>query len=260
MNAPIFIGGAPRSGTTLLRAMIDMHPHICCGPELRAIPALAHLSAQTRMAAAGVLEAQYGTSTDDLNAAFAEMISAFLAPIRRRAGKARVAEKTPANVLHFPELRRLFPKAPLISIVRDGRDVVASLLGMDWKAPDGARMEITTDPPAAARLWRASVEGADAMRGDPLFHEMRYEALVADPEGALRTLLEFLEEPWSDDVLRHTENPSLREGEEETSAEKAARPVTGSAVGRWRNALGPDALAAVMDEAGALLNRLGYAS
>jgi hypothetical protein len=256
--APIFIGGCPRSGTTLLRAMLDSHPAIVCGPELRAFPALAGLSADMRRVMGATLEAHYQLPADGLDRIFADLMASFLEPLRRASGKPRVAEKTPANALHFAELARLFPEALFVQIIRDGRDVVASLLAMNWKDAKGAPLPVTRDAGAAARAWAGHVAGGRAAPPGR-YHELRYERLVADPEGELRTLLAFLGEAWSDSVLDYAARDRAGEGANESSAARIARDVDTTAVGRWRRDLSAAQRRAVISEAGALLAELGYA-
>jgi hypothetical protein len=260
MLAPIFIGGAPRSGTTLLRAIVDAHPAIACGPELRAIPSLCTLRASIEDAGGDTLLRDYGVGSDRLDRAFAGAIMEFLEPRRQASGKSRIAEKTPANILHFKALRRMFPAAPLIAIHRDPRDVVASLLSMEWRdGKSGERLDITRDPAAGARLWVRSVDAALAMAGDKQFIALTYEALVADPDGAAASLFTFLGEPLTDKRLRHDECFNARSGENESSNARVARPIDTAAVGRWRRDLSPAALRIVEEIARPLMTRLGYA-
>ena len=196
-KSPIFIGGAPRSGTTLLRAMVN----------------------------------------------------------------ARVAEKTPANILHFSRLRQIFPDSPLIGIVRDGRDVVASLLSMDWTdARTGQPMAITRDAEAAAQLWCASIDAGQRMQADPNYFELRYEDLVADTAGTISRLFDALGE--DDDAkaraLDHADAFDGRQGMAESSADRVSRPVDRTAIDRWQTDLDQTRLDTVMRVAGHHLDRLGY--
>lgn len=258
IERPIFIGGMPRSGTTLLRMMLDSHPNIACGPELRVLPALARLSRETKAFYGGVLNDHYGVAPDDLNGAFRDLFTSFLLPYARKRGKARIAEKTPANVLHFGELQELFPDCCCVHVMRDGRDVVASLMQIDWKDErTGERLDITRDPAAAAASWAAHV--GRGIEGGPRVFQLRYEDLIAAPARALTTLLAFLGEPWHESVLAFHDNPTTRAGMNEYSAAQVSRPLYRESVGRWRRDLAPDAKDAVKRCAGALLKQLGYA-
>src|SRR5262245_47634093 len=104
---PIFIGGVPRSGTTLLRVILDTHPNIHCGTELRVVQALTNLWSAAERTGQPLLTTAYGIDDAGLERIFRDLILAFLEPAWRTSGKARIAEKTPWNLLVFPELRRL---------------------------------------------------------------------------------------------------------------------------------------------------------
>lgn len=258
-SAPIFIGGAPRSGTTLLRAIINASGKIVCGPEARVVPALCSLATQIENAQLMVLSRDYGLRRDALETSFARAIQAFLTPLARDG--LRIAEKTPANALHFAQLRRLFPESPLVTIIRDPRDVVASLLRMDWTdTATGAPMAITRDPAAAARLWTDSVSAALEMAQDSNFFALRYETLAHDPHTHITRLFEFLGEPEGiEPALLHHARFNPGEGEAETSAERVAQPIDPKACGRWKQDLTSRQCAIVESIAGPLMRQLDYA-
>jgi len=256
---PIFIGGAGRSGTTLLRVILDSHSRIACGPELKVIPPIAQLWADFQTTYAPYL-AESRISETDVDRAFRVLIASLLASMRRESGKARIAEKTPNNVFFFRHLHRMFPNATYIHMVRDGRDVVASLLTMDWRGPDGEPLEYTTDARLAARYWANSIVAARQFahhtQGRSRYCELRYEDLIAQPEPCLRALFEFLGEPWEPAVL------SFHEREHalgiESSADAVTRPIFHTSVGRWRTQLSAEQRQAVKEEAGNVLLELRY--
>ena len=152
------------------------------------------------------------------------------------SGSARAAQKTPTNLLHFPTLRRLFPNAYLISIVRDGRDVVSSLLEMTWRDDrTGKPMAVTQSPQIATNLWAASVANDEKMAGDKRFYSLRYENLVRSPAEEIAKLFAFLGEPTPNLALYHDQSFDALEGENETSAARVAEPIDATAIGRWRS-------------------------
>lgn len=259
--APIFIGGMPRSGTTLLRVILDSHPNIACGPELRAIPALAALSRDTRKLMGETLEQHYALAPRDLDRIYADLVLSFLEPLHQASGKKRIAEKTPANALHFAELARLFPKSPLIQVIRDGRDAVASVLKMDWKDDKtGAPLPITKDAGFAGTVWTEHIaRGREARDAGARYFEIRYEDIIRDPKAALAPLFEFLGEPWSDEVLAYHKNEKIDLGLHEASAEQVSTALYAKSVGRWRESLTPPQKSAIKAAAGDLLIELGYA-
>lgn len=245
-----------------MRAMIDRHPNIACGPELRVIASLASFSAQSRQFCGDNLAANYGLTPTHLKQAFHDLIGSFLEPYLISRGKKRIAEKTPANVLHFTELSELFPDADFVHIIRDGRDVVASLLTMDWTdTRTGKPMEMTRDPANAAATWAHQVKaGLNAKDAGLRIFELRYENLVASPRETLGALFDFLDEPWNDQALSFHLGDHIRSGVAESSAEQIAQPLYFRSVGRWRQDLSAAAKTAVKKQAGALLKKLEYVS
>lgn len=257
---PIFIGGAGRSGTTLLRVMLDSHRSIVCGPEVKMIPDLVRQWAAMHRTFGAFLDQAHDFSIDRLAASYARIIGEILKARGQQANKARVAEKTPHNVLVFPGLYVLFPDSPLVQVIRDGRDVVCSLLGMQWSSAEtGEQLEYTTDAGKAAAYWAGCVRSGRSVPRDlpqAHYHELRYEDLVSRPEETLRALLDFVGEQWDGNVLEH--HRFERDLAEESSADQVAQPVYQKAMGRWQRDLGEADKDAVKEAAGDLLIELGY--
>ncbi len=261
LETPIFVGGAGRSGTTLTRVILDSHPSIACGPEMKVLPKICQLWQDCRRIHDSTLRS-YFLSHEDLNAAFARMVTSLLEPYHRDSGKPRIAEKSPNNVLFFRHLHVLFPASPLIHVIRDGRDVVCSLLTMNWVNPStGEPLDYTRDVRKAAGYWVKAVQAGRTATQKPSFaeryHELRYEDIIANTEPALRALFAFLGEPWDDGVLsfhekeRHLAAPS--------NATEVSQPIFTRSLGRWKTELPPAQKDAVKEVAGELLIELGYA-
>jgi hypothetical protein len=258
---PIFVGGAGRSGTTLMRVILDSHPNIACGPELKVIPRICQLWHEFQTAFSPALR-EYSLEAGDINGAFAQLILSLLDKYRQHTGKPRLAEKSPNNVFFFEHLHYLFPESPLIHIIRDGRDVVCSLLEMDWRNPKtGERLEYTQNARKAAEYWAKAVRAGQIARQKASlaarYQEVRYEQLVAQPEATLQKVFAFVEEPWDPAVLRFHEQRRNLAGE--SSAAQVSTELYQSAVGRWQRDLKPEDKQAVKDAAGDLLLVLGYA-
>lgn len=258
---PIFIGGAGRSGTTLLRVILDSHPRISCGPELKITPVIAQLWADFQTKYAPFLK-PFLVGPAEIDHLFRAFISGLLEPFRSHGGKPRVAEKSPNNVFFFHHLFRIFPQSPFVHIIRDGRDVVASLLQMDWQGMDGKPVPYTRDPVEAARYWVSAVTAgrsfAASSAGASRYHEIRYETIVASPEPELQRLFEFLGEAWDPRVLEFHRLPHILGPE--SSAAQVSRQLYRTAVGRWKNELPDSVRAAIRPVMGDLLVELGYAS
>ncbi|NIA09336.1 MAG: hypothetical protein GWP10_06315 [Nitrospiraceae bacterium] len=109
----IFVGGAPRSGTTLVQNMLDSHPDILGGPEFLHIPHIINL----RKGLQHSIEREWIDlicSYDDVDKAICLLIECLLLPLADRHGCKFLSEKTPENVLVFSELISLFPGARFI--------------------------------------------------------------------------------------------------------------------------------------------------
>lgn len=259
---PIFVGGVPRSGTTLLRVILDTHPRIHCGTELRVVQALAGLWSSAEQSARALLSTAYAVDSEYLRRIFVDLVLSFLRPGWQASGKPRVAEKTPFNVLVFPELRRLFPRAALVHIIRDVRDVVASRLERDQATAAGTSMDTVARARALATEWAGVMDIRKEMLADSElcrgYFELRYEDLVNRPADALEALFAFVGEHFDPCVLDFHRVSRNVDGSEEWSAAAVRRPIFSSSSGRWRQALNVEQVAAILQVAGPTLEALGY--
>lgn len=241
--------------------ILDSHSRIACGPELKVTPMILRQWQTLRSVQAAALDA-WRIAPADVDRLYRDLLLGLLDPYRRASGKARIAEKSPNNVFFFPALNTLFPESPLVHVVRDGRDVVASLLTMNWiDAATGAPLAYTRDAAEAARYWvkavRAGRQAASVPAVGARYVEVAYERLVAEPESTLKALFAALGEPWEAPVLDYYRQ--ARDLASESSAAQVSRPLYASAVGRWRSDLSPQQAETVIGIAGPLLAELGYA-
>lgn len=229
----IVMGGAPRSGTTLLRRLLDRHPDVCAGAETKLfVPAAFNLD---------WLAEAYGIPSDELVAmrdgapSQGAFIDAFAARVRHDAGKRRWAEKTPMNIRNLDWIMPRWPNASVVHIIRDGRDVICSMRQHpDWRWVDGAwqKVLVPRSIESYARRWLADTATGMAWRDDPRYVEVRYEDLVADPAGALRGISDSIGLRVDADWMAAVARPA-------DSGATEARPdyegaVSSVSVGRWR--------------------------
>ncbi len=250
----IFIGGCPRSGTTLFRAMLNAHERIYAGPETKLVRDLA--SVRDRWDRASTHQA--GVSSPMLDRAAAAFTDQLLSEWGQ--GFPRVAEKTPGNLLHMRTLARMHPRARFIHVIRDGRAVVNSLMKVNWSNPKtGQSLWYCASVDKAALYWAENIKQIRAQSPGPeRYYELRYEDLVSSPEATMRAVLAWLDEPWDPAVLAHHQAPQELP-ELETSSADAAQAVYTGANETWKRTLGPAELAAIHDgPAGAVLAELGY--
>lgn len=260
--SPIVVGGCGRSGTTLMRVILDTHPNICCGPESRLF--LPQWPSPRKLAGRFGLP---GDEVERLKAASrsqAEFTDRFFALYSEARQKPRWAEKTPRNVLHLPYLFEHFPDARFVHMIRDGRDTICSLRTHPrHKVVDGRLVDLNTWHPIEPCLerWVSNVRAGLAFRGDPRYIEVRYEELVARPRETLLPLFEFLKEPFDDRVLDyHRVQGQSRDARHFPQNPEATQAMYDKAVARWRRDLTPEETVLVKREAGPLLAELGYAA
>jgi protein-tyrosine sulfotransferase len=261
MSGPIFIGGAPRSGLTLLRVMLDAHPAISCGPDTGHV-ALTMTSADFETTLGALHREHFHLETDIVRRNFAQAIAA---PMEKRAaalGKMRWADKSAFNILVFERLAQLFPEARFLHVVRDGRDLAASLLERQWRDPSGKLFDQCASLAGAARYWASLVTRGLQAEADPSIAgriiRIRYEDLAAKPDEALQQVCAFLGEPFERQMASiETRRPALA-GLELEAAERLQRPVDTSAVGRWRRDLRQEDARSVHAAYRPLFETLGY--
>lgn len=219
----VFVGGAHRSGTTLLQNMLDSHPAILGGPEFLHLSEIIRLRQRLRRSIdEGLIQAF--CSHEDVDDAIATLIERLLLPVADDHGSAILSEKSPNNVRVFEELLYIFPGARAIQTVRDPRAVVASLINVRERAiemgkpPPGRSASLRRAIGATKAAMNAGVEASTNMSERLL--TIKYEDLVSDPVDVTRRVCEFLEIEWSPRMTKPSEFDHLGE-----------RPITES--GLW---------------------------
>lgn len=248
---PVFFVGFPRSGTTLIEAMLDAHPRFVTAGErawlLMAMRTLGPLRPET-----------WGNLDDadirDLRAAYwhhADRVHG------DAAGTHRVVDKMPLNIVDLPFAKRLFPDAKVLVALRDPRDCLISAYMQNFtRTPE---MRPFLDIEDSARFY-ADVMGLWQVWRERLgldWLEVRYEDLVVDTETCFRGILDHLGEPWDDAVLRHHQVGGTARGIRTPSAQDAGKAVHGRARGRWRHY--ETHLAPVMPTLQPFIEAFGYA-
>jgi hypothetical protein len=261
---PLVILGVSRSGTTLLRVMLDRHSHLAVPDESFFVPLLAdrHL---LRVDADDFLDdvrrlktvREWGVRLDKLRARLsdgmpiARAIRAIYEVYAEEQGKSRWGDKTPMYMRHLLLLRRLFPDAQYVHLIRDGRDAALSFLSM----PEGVAFETWAHPRSVAEfacLWRTEVAAARRLRGER-YLEVLYEDLVTDTEQVLKRICSFAGLPYESAMTDYTGS----ESEQRTHQQSLKRPLTPT-LRDWRTEMRPEDVAAFEAAAGDLLEELGY--
>lgn len=263
----VFVVGAPRSGTTWLQLLLEQHPAVATCPETHLFDGyLAPLydrwawERENELSGLSVL-----VEVEDLDGWSRRLFQ----DVRRRqsggAGDAVFVEKTPQHALHVNLAARLFPSARFLHLIRDPRDVAASLLaasrgwGSAW-APAG--------PAEAAQLWIRHVEGARRLTGDERYREVRFRALKRAPAETVGEVYRWLGLEGGEELCRRAaERCRIERVRREPEAFDSLRPRVRRRAdaffrrgeeGSGRRELSRSELRVVEHVAGDLMRELGY--
>lgn len=258
-SEPIFLVGAPRSGTTLLAAMLAAHSRLSCGPETHFFRRLANADAVALTAPdswpgpavefiCSITHTSYNEITRkpllekyQLSREQVETylrvrppsLAAALASVTGQAmavqGKQRWAEKTPDHLEYVAMIRQVFPTSPVIRLVRDPRDAALSLTKVPWGAQSFFEGLLS---------WRRMEDvSADFFESDRLNYTMRYEDLVSDPQATLSALCAFLGEEYEAGMLDTSATGKAINARNVPWKDKVSQPVDASRAEAWRTSL-----------------------
>ncbi|ASP20589.1 TPR repeat-containing protein YrrB [Antarctobacter heliothermus] len=223
--APIFVCGLPRSGTTLMEQMLSRHPDVQAGGEMPAVQRAFQANAPLR----AVMEERSpdDSLTDDDLTRLGEDYQAYLHGEGLRSR--HVTDKMPGNQLYAGLLALALPEAKFLIMRRHPLDGLVS----NYLQNFGQNQPVSTDLEDLAESWRQFDLNAQhwATVMPDRVREVSYEALVADPEGQARAVLDFVGLDWNADVLDHT--ASSRQVNT-ASVAQVREPVYGTSVARWR--------------------------
>jgi hypothetical protein len=262
-----FVVGCGRSGTTLLRLMLNAHPDLAVPPESHFLryaaekPERVAPSRLIEIALASDRFAEWGmdpgivrTSAASLPPrTLAEAADLIFSAYAAARGKPRWGDKTPPYVMCLDGLATILPDARFVHLIRDGRDVAQSFSGVDFGPPK--------DPVAQAYYWRRHVTSgrrAGARLGPDRYLEIRYEDLVEDPKRQLRSICGFADLAFDEVMLRYRETvPSAVPAGDRAYQANTEMPIV-KGIRDWRTSMSPQDVAAFEAVAGDVLAALGY--
>jgi len=223
---PIFVVGSPRSGTSILTWCLGQHPNIIPQEESNwlgpfAIDTASGYQRGSARGAHGQLSA-IGVGREEFLALFGQTINELILSHRKQfqmqraqlgldvppftisrspnEPKSRWVDGTPEYSFYICGLRKLFPEALFVHLVRDVTAVVRSLLNF---FPNG-RNRLVANEQAAYEYWLRRVTAcveAEQAYGPDVVYRMRYSDIVEQPESAVTSLLGFLGEPYAPECL-----------------------------------------------------------
>jgi hypothetical protein len=286
-----FVVGLGRSGTTLLRLMLDAHPQLTIPPETHFLSPLIQASGTlrfdadraTRLIVSGRHRRwdDFGLDPSELEARLhaiepfntPDAVRTFYRLYAEKQGKPRWGDKTPDYVRKMRKIQLVLPEARFIHLIRDGRDAGLSHNARIVKR--GVREPL----PAAdlARRWVVRISKArETAAGLNGYLELRYEDLVTDPEPALRKACELIELDYDPAMLeyhRHAEQrlqemagelpavagrPAREAGERLAAHTMATKPPSRERIAVWKQEMSEADALEFEATAGDLLAELGY--
>jgi hypothetical protein len=280
-DRPLFIGACPRSGTTLLRSLLNNHPDLAMPAETDFVLHLwAHRGrigdlrdpARRRRLAEWIFDTPGrggrriragAVSRDEAVARVAaapptlgSVLGAVFAIYADATGKPRWGDKRPAYATQLDVVFALFPHAQFVNLVRDPRAAVDSQLRSpwyrDWRTPPTSR---------AITAWEYSVRRVDrfasGLRPDQLL-DVRYEDLVREPAAVLERICAFAGLRGGDAIADMLSRPRTGGLVGDWHA-RVAEPISTGPIDAWRDRLSPGQVALVEHATRAQLARFGYA-
>jgi protein-tyrosine sulfotransferase len=273
---PLLIISSGRSGTTLLRSMLVAGGQIAIPPETQFLHRLPvkFLSAQGLgwqdlchlVISSFESHHHYFQWETNLYSAYNRTMSlpekerslariidiVFTTYAEQRFPAATVwGDQSPVHTFYLSWIKPVFPRAKFLHLVRDGRDVISSMV--ERRGP--AYLE------EAVYRWMKSIECVRTLRkssDSSQLLEVRYEDLVSQPTETLRKVSEYAGITYSPKMLDYWKLPSTIEYKYHVHHRNLSRPVFASSVGKWRDRLTPEQQKYVMSRVSTLLESLGY--
>jgi hypothetical protein len=287
LDSPIFIVGPSRSGTTLVRSVLNAHPEVSIAPETHYFDDLrprlgTRALAPLEDADVAVVERYFDALGNRVYGEEAELaqpagdpeelrrealrlggtadayFEAFCRVRMRVLGKSRWGEKTPRHVFRIAEMLGVWPQAKVICLVRDPRAVVASY--RDWKrgkphstAPDRLRATRSYHPVVSALLVKGAMEASQQAHrrfGPDHILLLRYEALVREPEQNVRALADWIGVDYVPSMLDVPDKYG--------SYGDVNRGISQAPLERWRSKLSPTEISVIQTCCRGTMEQTGY--
>ncbi|MBF8185716.1 sulfotransferase [Nonomuraea sp. K274] len=196
LTAPVFIISPVRSGSTLLRSMLNAHPDLHAPHELH----VRRLSVDFGTSLAEKAMAALGHNRADLEHLLWDRV---LHRELVRSGKRHIVEKTPANAFAYERLAACWPDARFVFLLRHPASIATS-----WHEASPGRRTAEEAAQDALRYMKAVQRARAALPG----LTVRYEELTAEPEKIGRAICDFLNVPWAPELLSYGTPDVVKKG------------------------------------------------
>jgi hypothetical protein len=268
---PVFVIGSQRSGTTMLRLMLNNHPRLAIPHESAFITIYFKRLADygdlgRRDNVRRLLDdvarhplVQRGKLIADPEAvlarpirSYSEFVDAVFRSYAEARGKPRWGDKTPFYTPDIDIIRRIFPRAKVIHLVRDGRDVVLSQKSIEWMSSNLPKLVLDWQWKTTIAHKVGAVMGSD-------FLEVRYEDLVCRPEEILRRICAFLGEDYDPAMLSYSSDAkAVVPGESLKWHRNSVQPPDPAQLHKWKKHLSKAERIVFEQLAGETLDLFGY--
>lgn len=278
VHTPFFVVSSGRTGTTLLASILDRHPEVLVPPEQfvisNAIIKYRLLNFLEWLDLVSIIVGEFARSKATMNwdLKVNDLIEELAALPKSERSLARIldtlfraygeqheasfsiwGDKSPLSTDYMDLIYPVFPDAKYLGLVRDGRDVIASIYK---KNPDAG-------VPYATKKWNHAIAMQEKLRkklGPDQFMQVRYEDLVSEPNKVTPEICDFLGVPFDDSILK-TQDDYLRKlgavgGTE--AFRNVANPINPNSIGKWKQGLSKEQLQELMPLIESNLDALGY--
>ncbi|CAF0953679.1 unnamed protein product [Rotaria sordida] len=253
----IFIGGMPRSGTTLMRAILDSHPLVRCGEETRVIPRILSMRTAWKKSDIEWNRLMAGGMTEEI---LDSAVRAFVYEILFHHSQSAdiLCDKDPFVLKYASYISSIFPNSKFLFIIRDARAVIYSVMTR--------KVTITgfslTDYRLNLKLWNKGIKIMfDQCKeiGKNKCLMIYYEQLVLQPKKSIENILKFLNLTWVDDVLHHEQliGKKISLSKTEHSSDQVIKPINLEALTKWIGHI-PNDVKQDLDILAPMLKQLGY--
>lgn len=276
IQAPVFVFGSGRNGSTLLNRMLNQHPLLFApteqyflGPTIIKFHLYRHLlnwrdlikivtGELDQSSGSHTWETGYGPQMSDLFESDNRSLQFVIDKIYRTYGMSQKSsflkwvDTSSPNTRYFKEIYRTFPEAHYFFLIRDGRDVVNSYLKGGKK-----HFGELASPANASNHWNESVNAYLWMNRQAKITLIRYEELVTHPEKILSLICSELGISYHSQMLEYHQK-KVPEGFQDEYYSNIVKPVFKESIGRWKKELDQDVLSQMMPILEKHLKRLDY--
>lgn len=241
----LFIGGVPRSGTTLLQKILNNHSLVYGGPEFDHMPAIGNLYSDMLLGVKSGRQYDYYNEKIIKNAFNIFLQSVLVNNIDTK--KIIISEKTPDNVLHFEKISRVLPDAKFIFVVRDPRAILNSFQNVGRKAKRIKKSSnygnhILYD---LNRIYSSIIHGDSySLNRNNKCYTIYYEELISNPRSTLEALCDFIEIKFEEEMLKYSNRDDITKLVQKANANELPfitelfdKPISDDSLYKWKKKL-----------------------